>query len=453
MSVEPRPALPVGKRRAPSLGFAWNAIRADAQRRAGLGADDWPRTSRLLPWLLAVFIGLLWLVPFNSVALAASFPIDLQLDRLALGLIVVVWLASLAAGGAAAPSIHITPVHVMLGVFVAVASVSVLLNSETLAITREIDQSIKKLTLLLSYSAFFVLVASVVRPSEVRAFSILTLGLACVCALGTIYEYRFRTNLFYLWTDKLLPSMFDVELFSSGIDAIGRQLTRGPTQHGLEVATILAMAMPVAIVGLLHATRRRDQILYTLAAGLVFAAAVSTYRKTAFIAPAAGLLTLVLMRPRYALKMLPVAAVILVLVHVLTPGALGSVAVQLTGERLEQANTVNGREADYDAVRPDLLSNPVLGRGYGSYDQQTYRILDSEYLHRVLETAAARGPIRARDAVRGPPALAAAGAAASFLVASALFDAVSFPHTPYVFLSLAGMAAVCVRPAPEEAGR
>jgi hypothetical protein len=451
----------------PSLGLVWKAIRTDLERRIDAGADDWPRTTRAQPWLLAVFIGLLWLVPFNSVSLAASLPIDLQLDRLVLAAILAVWIASLVVGGLGAPRVYVTPVHVTLGVFVAVACVSVLLNSETLAIARELDQSIKKLLLLLSYAAFFVLVASVVRPSEVRAFSVFTLGLACLCALGTLYEYRFHANLFYQWTDRLLPSTFDVEQFRSGIDAIGRQLTRGPTQHGLEVATILAMALPVAVVGLLHATRRRDQVFYTLAAALVFAAAVSTFRKTAFIAPAAGLVTIALLRPRYILRMLPVAGVILVLVHVFAPGALGSVAVQLTGERLDQAGTVNARKADYDAIRPDLLTRPIVGRGYGSYDQQTYRILDSEYLHRVVETGAvgilayialivsviatARAPIRARDAVRGPPALAAAGAAAAYLVASALFDAVSFPHAPYVFLSLAGFAAVCARTPPRVA--
>ena len=49
-----------------------------------VGLDNWPRTSRILPWLLAGFIAMLWLVPFNKIQLAMSTPIDMKLDRLVL---------------------------------------------------------------------------------------------------------------------------------------------------------------------------------------------------------------------------------------------------------------------------------------------------------------------------------------------------------------------------------
>ena len=48
--------------------------------------------------------------------------------------------------------------------------------------------------------------------------------------------------------------------------------------------------------------------------------------------------------------------------------------------------TVSDRTADYDAVRPDLWTHILLGRGYGSYDPQTYRVLDSEILGPLVET-------------------------------------------------------------------
>jgi O-antigen ligase len=449
-----------------SLGRMMGAVVRDARRRAAASADDWPRTGRILPWLVAGFLAVIWLVPFNSVSLAASLPIDLQFDRLVLPVVGVVWLAAVLAGGPGAPALRSTPVHVALGAFLVIALGSVVFNLQALNIDGELEQSFKKLVLLLAYAGAFAMVASVVRPTEVRAFSAYILVLACLCALGTIYEYRTEVNLFYDWTDQLLPGMFRVEHFNSGIDQIGRTLTRGPTQHGLEVVTILGMALPIACVGVMYSSRRRDQVLFCLAAAVLFAASVSTFRKTAFIAPAAGVFTLLALQPRRVMKLVPVGIAVLVVVHILSPGALGSVAVQLTSDRLNQASTVNGREADYDAIRPDVLSSPLVGRGYGSYDQQTYRILDSEYLHRLVETGvigvvgylalilsvivAARRSLRAGDAMRAPPALAAAGAAGAFLVASALFDAVSFPHTPYVFLTIAGLAAVCAAsPAPD----
>ena len=57
---------------------------------------------------------------------------------------------------------------------------------------------------------------------------------------------------------------------------------------------------------------------------------------------------------------------------------------------------------------------------------------------------AARGLIRSRHPVWAPPALSVASAAIAFLVLSFLFDVSSFPHTPYILMSLAGLLAVMV---------
>ena len=68
-----------------------------------------------------------------------------------------------------------------------------------------------------------------------------------------------------------------------------------------------------------------------------------------------------------------------------------------------------GRTSDYPAVVPDLLTRPILGRGYGTLDSErvdTYRIFDNEYLGAALpgrRPRPARLPGLDRDAaVRGP---------------------------------------------------
>jgi hypothetical protein len=53
----------------------------------------------------------------------------------------------------------------------------------------------------------------------------------------------------------------------------------------------------------------------------------------------------------------------------------------------------------------------------------------------------AHRPIRARGP-DAPVALAVAAAAVCFLVVSTLFDVMSFPHVPYIFLFMAAMLAV-----------
>ena len=87
-----------------------------------------------------------------------------------------------------------------------------------------------------------------------------------------------------------------------------------------------------------------------------------------------------------------------------------------------------------------------------------FRILDSEILSRLVDSGiigllslifmlvcivlAARGLIKSRHPVWAPPALSVAAAAVAFLVLAFLFDVSSFPHTPYILMSLAGLLAV-----------
>jgi O-antigen ligase len=138
----------------------------------------------------------------------------------------------------------------------------------------------------------------------------------------------------------------------------------------------------------------------------------------------------------------------------MSPGAFGSILKQ--GANLG-VGTVSDRASDYDAVRPDFWTHLVFGRGYGSYDHVSYRILDSDVLNRLLDTGVlgvvffglliasilffARGFINGRDEVAAPLALAVAAATVAFTVMLFLFDETSFPHTPYILMSLAGLLA------------
>jgi hypothetical protein len=432
---------------------------APVRRVALSGHDDWPHTTRVLPWLIAGFLAMLWLVPFNTIMLHSSGPIDLQLDRLALPIIAAVWVMSIALGGREAPQLRITAAHVAFIAFVLLSALSIVVNARSLNFTRELGGSVKQLSLLLAYLLFFVMITSIVRRSEVRAFLKFTFWLAIICAVGTIWEYHTSYNVFYGVTNKLPGALFTTVDLSNvtGVDEIGRRLTRGPAQIGLEVTAMLAMALPIAIVALLNAKRRGERIWYALAICLILAATLSTYKKTALIAPVTAIAVLVAFRPRRLLRLAPLGLVVLVIVHALSPGALGSVLVQLGPQRFHAVSTVNDRTNDYDAVRPDFFTHPILGRGFGAYSKVGYRILDNEVLGLLVMVGAvgvaafvavmftviavARRPIRIRDPISATPALVAAAAAAVFLVVSLLFDSMAFPHAPYVFLSLAGLAA------------
>jgi hypothetical protein len=333
--------------------------------------------------------------------------------------------------------------------------------------TLEFLTSAKKLTLLLSYAMLFVIVASSIRRAEVPAFLKYTLLLAVLCAVGTIWEYRFHYNVFYGWSDKLLPGFFTVgHTESSAVDEIGRRIVIGPGEISLEAAAMLSMGLPIALVGIMSSARWRGRLLYGLAASILMAGAISTYRKTALIAPVSAILTLAYYRRRELVRLAPLGVIVLLAVHVLSPGAFGAIAEQLHPTRLGAVSTVSDRTSDYDAVRPDVWTHLAFGRGYGSYEHTTYRVLDMEMLRQLIEVgvvgltayimlmvsivATARAPIRRRRPDESRVALAAAATAVSFLVISTLFDVMSFPHCPYILLWMAGLLAVVVTNPPAE---
>lgn len=431
------------------------------------GDDDWPNTTRILPWALAAFVAILWLVPFNAIELNASLPIDLTFDRLVLPFVAVAWILAFAGGGRDAPRIRLTWIHAAIGVFVACAFLSVVLDAGYLSQTLELDLAFKKLPLLISFVSLFVIAASALRRTEIPAFLNYTLILAVACAAGIIFEYRFHHNLFYDWSDKLLPGFFSVsELDPTALDGIGRRVVQGPGEAPLEAVAMLAMALPIALVGLMKSKSWRGRILHGLATCALVAATFATYRKSAVLAPVAVVLTIAYFRRRELLKLAPLGMLLVVLVTVLSPGALRSTVDQFVRSDRLDVPTVSDRTSDYDAVRPDLWTHLAFGRGWGSYNHETYRILDSEILHRTLEMGviglvafllmvlsvilSARKTIAARDPQWAPVALVGAAAAAAFLVLAALFDVLSFPHATLIFLYTAGLVAVVIVPREEE---
>ena len=275
--------------------------------------------------MLAVFLAMLWLVPFNSIELNASLPIDMRLDRLVLPFLVGTWVLALAAGGRVAPRLKWTWIHAAIGVFLACAFLSVVLDARYLNHTLEFDLSLKRLPL-------DRLLRLAVRDHRQRRAAQRGARVPRLhahprrpcCALGMVWEYRFKQNLFYTWSDRLLPGVFTVTQDAAGRGRqLGRRLVRGSAGVPLEAVTMLSLALPIALVGLL-ALDRRPAVLYALAACVLVAAMFATYRKSALLAPVAVVLTLAYFRRRDLLKLAPLALVLVVVVSALSPGALSA---------------------------------------------------------------------------------------------------------------------------------
>jgi O-antigen ligase len=420
------------------------------------GCDEWPYTTRLLPWALAGFMAMLFLVPIDAITLPIHLPVNGTLDRPVVVALAMLWFASLAVvSGAARPRLKLGRVHVAVLLFLGVCLASVAVNGQALGDMDELTLVVKKLALLVSYAVFFFIVASVLRPREVPRFAALMVFLGVIVALGTIVEYRTHYNVFYTLWGKVLPVTAPNLL--DQVDSIGRLTVYGPTLQPLELAAMLAMVLPFAILGAIDAATRRRRVLYAIAVGLLLAGGVATARKTSLVVPAAAILVLLAYRPRQVLRlMLKLGLLLAVLVHF--------VINQLEPGHFNSALTTTDRTARYDAVTPDVLSHPLLGRGYESYDPQKYRILDNQYLDLLITVGliglvsylaifgammlAAHTTIRGPDPRRSSLALGAFATVASIAIASALFDVLSFPHVPYLLFFVGAMIIALREPSP-----
>ncbi len=429
--------------------------------------DAWPRTRRPLPWMIAGFLVAIFLVPIEAIHLKVALPFSSDIDRFFVAVIVATWaFGALVAGKE--KMVRLRPRFWATGVitFGFVAVISIAVNVERITNLGEWDVAQKRLAVLAGLIAIFVVVTLTLRVAELRPLAVLIAVLAVLTALGTIYEKKTGYNVFYETASVVFKPIATVDAAPTDIHPgveEGRPTITGPTRHPLSVTSILGMALPFAVVLAAIAPTTRRRILWVLAAGVIIAGALITQRKSGAVVPAFALLVLFIMRPRQLLRLAPFGIVALAVGLAVAPGALSS--IQDFGNSENQAST-KGRTSDYEAIVPDLLSHPLVGRGYGTLDsikQDTYRIFDNEYLGEIYQVGAigliaflalivsplfvVRSVLRTDNPLRGPPALAAGAACLAFGVASALYDILSFPQAPYLFLF---MAAICTCAATKE---
>jgi O-antigen ligase/polysaccharide polymerase Wzy-like membrane protein len=454
----------------------WPSRVDSAPRRAAPPpdrTDDWPHTKRLMPWLLAGFMAMVFLIPIDGTELKVHLPVDSKPDRFVIGamLAVLVVKALLPKTGERPARRRMTVVTAAVLIFGAFVLFSLLLNVDRIYQLGQLTFAEKALSQVLAYIGFFLIVATQVRKSEVAAYGRLVLGLAVITALGTLYESRTGFNVFYILGGDLLRPIATVIPSPTNINPTfleGRKIIVGPTKHGLALASMLSIALPFAVIKLQEAKTRQKKSWYLLIICLLLAASLSTGRKTAIIAPIAVFAVLAFYNRRM-LRWTPLALLVLIpVIHFASPGALGTFNV-LAGAGSSDSTTQ--RVTDYSGITPDVLSHPIFGQGYGSLDSDNtrwYRILDNEYLDELFQVGilgvlaylamvlapliTAHGVIK-RAGGRAPPIIAAAAGCAAYAVVSATFDAMSFPQAPYAFFFMAGLIAAAATARDDDAAQ
>jgi O-antigen ligase len=426
--------------------------------------DSWPRTRRPLPWLFAGFLTSVFLIPVDGVHLKVNLPFSSDYGRFFILLIAIVWLGGVVLSKRTG-RVRLRPRYwaAALIAFLAIAMLSIAFNYGRIANLGEFSVAEKKLFVLFGLLALFAIFTVSLRVTELRAFGVLLVILATLTSLGTIYEQKSGNNIFYSTASSVLSPIASVEAAPTEGEKTGRPMIAGPTRHALSLDSLLGMAAPFALAFAAFSKSTRKRLLWGLLACIIVSGALVTQRRSGVVVPALAILAIFAMRPRKFLSLVPWALAAAVVALVISGGEISAIS-QLTGGG-DKAST-EGRTADYEAVVPDLLSHPAIGRGYGTHNSiqhDTYRIFDNGYLDLVYEVGLlgllawlamvllpvfqARYAARSNNPLRGPPALAASAGLLAFGMAAALYDVLSFPQAPYLFVFL---AAMCTCAASEE---
>ena len=207
-------------------------------------------------------------------------------------------------------------------------------------------------------------------------------------------------------------------------------------------------------------TSRRSWWLNAAAFALMVAGALATDRKTALVVPVAVVIYIACYRPRQVLRLAPLGLVVLVgLVHLASPGALGTV-LDLSTPRQQQLDDPP-RRAISPTSRPtcwrircsaaaSARSTPNSRLSSGSTTTSTSTSCGRSaplgllaFIWMILAPVViARAAIRTRGPTVASLALATSGGCVAFLVVCALFDALSFPQAPYMFFVVAALTTI-----------
>lgn len=425
------------------------------------------------PNALATLVVVIWLIPIKLYSLPIDLGFNLEVYRLLLLVLVLVWVGAAVRGRAGVDAVgHGRPL-LLLAVSTLATQIAYMVGLDSSVLQTE---AFKSLSYFLSFLLAFLLIASLVRSvQEVDRFVKVLVFCGTLVAAASLYESRTGYNVFWQ-LDRWLP--FDREPLEVEAIRAGRLRVQASAQHPIAFGAALMMLLPLALYlsqSALGAAARR----FWLGCGLVIAiGALTTISRTTVVMGLAMLAVALWLRPRMVVRYWPVLLVLPVVVHVVSPGVLGGLYKSFFPEQ-GLFSTLNERAGEggsgrFADVAPGLdlwATSPIVGKGLGSQlstgastgptagfpglGRQVDIIFDNQYLN-TLVSAGALGFVaaiwfiwgaaiklaRAARRTHGPPGeLIAACSVGCFGFAASmfLFDAFSFVQSTLVLFMLAAL--------------
>jgi len=360
-------------------------------------------TAPVFTWTnMAVCLALLvWFVPIKTYSLPVDLPFNLEPYRLFLFLLVFAWLigllagrSHLSAGGQAYPLILLS----------AVLFATQIVNFDELNAGSTEPEALKSLSYFLSFIIVFLLVTSTLDSMAAidKLVRALVVGGAIV-AVTALYDSRFTYNVFehlHQWIPVL-------EYVPREVDAVrgGRLRVFGSAQHPIALGVALLMVVPLAIYSAGRAATIFRSRVWVLAAIVSATGALATVSRTTVVMIITMVVVALILRGSAVVRFAPLLILFPVVVHFLTPGALGGIyksffpeeglVTSLEGRAGEGGS---GRLADLGPGLEIWSESPLVGTGIaeqtipseaapGVADASAVELIfDNQYLNTVVTT-------------------------------------------------------------------
>jgi polysaccharide biosynthesis protein PslJ len=420
----------------------------------------------LLSWqtMLLGIVLVIVLIPIRRYTIGGGLPIQLEPYRILIIGVVIAWVTSLVVQPATRfrRTGFEAPVLAILGVML----LSLVANLPRVTAPGITSEVIKTSTFFLSFFIVMWFVSSVVVRRELlyRLVKVLV-GAGTFAALATIYESRTGYNVFNHIPMLHMDEAPDALVRGAGLRAYGSG------QHPIATGAAFVMLLPLAIF-LYKLTRGR---WWAAAAVALLLGALVTQSRTAVVMAIVELIVFAFVRPRETRRILPLLLPLLVVVHIVSPGIIGSLKNSfapsggLVAQEQGGAGTEgSGRLADLGPGLHEWQRKPLFGQGFGTRitgadnPKANAPILDDQWLGVLLEVGLAgfcafiwlfvrsiRKLNRFARRDRTPHGWLLAGIGASltgYAIGMATFDAFGFIQVTFLVFILLGLGAAALRP-------
>lgn len=348
---------------------------------------------RALQWhsLVGLILLVVMFVPIKRYRLPGSLPFNFELYRLAVFVVVLIWMTSLLIDRRV--RLRRTPFDAPLLLICAWILLSEVANPGR--VDSLSSYVAKALTFFLSFVLVYFVITTVIRRREQILFLLrmLVIGTSLI-ALAGVVEQRTGYNVFF----HLHPVLPFLQFQGGGaIERFGRLRIYGPAQHPIALGAALVVPIPMAVYFVRTRGRR-----WWIAVALLLLGALATGSRTAIIMLLAMLVVYLRLKPVETKRLWPLLFPALVVVHALLPGAIGGlreaffpkggiIAEQSNLGPGEDPNLAGGRIRQLKPMLREAAGHPLFGEGYGTRItgfQSQFRnapILDNQWLNNVLE--------------------------------------------------------------------